>query len=600
MKNQASKKTDHEEQKNSTNATQSIQIREGLSIKEVSDQLKVKAKDMLTLLNSEGFAVGVNDPLSKNIAQSLSDTLELGINIISIEDEMKQYLESHQDEMEIRPPVVTIMGHVDHGKTTLLDALRESNLVEKESGGITQHVGAYVISHNDRFITFIDTPGHEAFTLLRARGAQVTDIVILVVAADDGVMPQTKEAISHAKAASVPFLVAINKIDKSGADVDRVKQQLSKEGLLVEDWGGDVVSVEISAKEKTNLNELLDMLLLLSDVIEIKANYKVSAQAVVLEARLDAQKGAIATLIIQNGILKKGDAFICGSAYGKVRALLDEKGKPIQGAKPSMPVEVLGFSEVPESGDIFQVVPSLETAKKISFIRQSQEKNSESIKPEHITLEQLFQKIEDGAVKELPLIIKGDVQGSVEVLSDILSNMISGDVKVKIVHATTGQITESDVLLASASDAIIIGYNTKAGQKILDLAKGEDVEIRTYDVIYKLTEDVKKALTGLLEPIIEEKYIGRAEIRKTFQIPRTGLIAGCYVLDGKITRNSEIKIIRNDEVIHQGKISSLKHIKENVNEVQKNYECGIGVDKFKDIQEGDIIEAFTIEKRSQT
>ena len=600
MKNEASKKTDHQEQKNSTNATQSIQIREGLSIKEVSDQLKVKAKDMLTLLNSEGFAVGVNDPLSKTIAQSLSDTLELGIKIISIEDEMKQYIESHRDEMEIRPPVVTIMGHVDHGKTTLLDALRESNLVEKESGGITQHVGAYIISHNDRFITFIDTPGHEAFTLLRARGAQVTDIVILVVAADDGVMPQTKEAISHAKAANVPFLVAINKIDKSGTDVDKVKQQLSKEGLLVEDWGGDVVSVEISAKEKTNLNELLDMLLLLSEVTEIKANYKVSAQAVVLEARLDAQKGAIATLIIQNGILKKGDAFICGSAYGKVRALLDEKGKPIQEARPSMPVEVLGFSEVPESGDIFQVVPSLETAKKISSIRQSKEIPSESIKPEHITLDQLFQKIEEGAVKELPLIIKGDVQGSVEVLSDILSNMISGDVKVKIVHATTGQITESDVLLASASDAIIIGYNTKASQKILDLAKEEDVEIRIYDIIYKLTEDVKKALTGLLEPIIEEKYMGRAEIRRTFQIPRIGLIAGCYVLDGIITRNAEIKIIRNDEVIHIGKISSLKHIKENVNEVQKNYECGIGVDKFKDIQEGDIIEAFTIEKRAQT
>jgi len=600
MKNEASKKTDHQEQKNSTNATQSIQIREGLSIKEVSDQLKVKAKDMLTLLNSEGFAVGVNDPLSKTIAQSLSDTLELGIKIISIEDEMKQYIESHRDEMEIRPPVVTIMGHVDHGKTTLLDALRESNLVEKESGGITQHIGAYIISHNDRFITFIDTPGHEAFTLLRARGAQVTDIVILVVAADDGVMPQTKEAISHAKAANVPFLVAINKIDKSGTDVDKVKQQLSKEGLLVEDWGGDVVSVEISAKEKTNLNELLDMLLLLSEVTEIKANYKVSAQAVVLEARLDAQKGAIATLIIQNGILKKGDAFICGSAYGKVRALLDEKGKPIQEARPSMPVEVLGFSEVPESGDIFQVVPSLETAKKISYIRQIKEIPSESIKPEHITLDQLFQKIEEGAVKELPLIIKGDVQGSVEVLSDILSNMISGDVKVKIVHATTGQITESDVLLASASDAIIIGYNTKASQKILDLAKEEDVEIRIYDIIYKLTEDVKKALTGLLEPIIEEKYMGRAEIRRTFQIPRIGLIAGCYVLDGIIKRNAEIKIIRNDEVIHIGKISSLKHIKENVNEVQKNYECGIGIDKFKDIQEGDIIEAFTIEKRAQT
>jgi len=600
MKNEARNKDEGQEQKNSTNSTQTIQIREGLSIKEVSDQLKVKAKDMLTLLNSEGFSVGVNDPLSKTIAQSLAETLELDIKIISIEDEMEQFLESHKDEMELRPPVVTIMGHVDHGKTTLLDALRESNLVEKESGGITQHIGAYVISHNERLITFVDTPGHEAFTQLRARGAQVTDIVILVVAADDGVMPQTKEAINHAKAAEVPILVAINKIDKAGADVEKTKQQLSKEGLLVEDWGGDVVSVEISAKEKTNLNELLDMLLLLSEMLEIKAHFKVDAQAVVLEARLDSQKGAVATLIIQNGILKKADAFVCGSAFGKVRALLDEKGKPIQEAKPSMPVEVLGFAEVPESGDIFQVIPSLEAAKKISLIRQSQEKTPEVSKPEHITLDQLFQKIEDGTVKELPLIIKGDVQGSVEVLSDILSNMISGDVKVKIVHAATGQITETDILLASASDAIIIGYNTKANQKILDFAKGEEVEIRTYNVIYQLTDDVKKALTGLLEPIIEEKYLGRAEIRKIFQIPRTGLIAGCYVLDGKITRNAEIKIIRNDEVIFKGKISSLKHVKENVTEVQKNYECGIGIEKFKEIQEGDIIEAFTIEKSFQS
>jgi translation initiation factor IF-2 len=595
MNNQASKK---KEQQESADASQTIQIREGLSIKEVSDQLKVKAKDMLTLLNSEGFSVGVNDPLSPTIAQSLSETLELDIKIISIEEEMKQILKSRQEEMEIRPPVVTIMGHVDHGKTTLLDALRESNLVGKESGGITQHIGAYVISHNNRLITFVDTPGHEAFTLLRARGARVTDIVVLVVAADDGVMPQTKEAISHAKAANVPLLVAINKIDKTGADVDKVKQQLSKEGLLVEDWGGDIVSVEISAKEKTNLTELLDMILLLSDVIEIKAHPTIDAQAVVLEARLDAQRGAVATIIIQNGVLKKGKAFVCGSSHGKVRAMLDENGKAIQEAKPSLPVEVLGFSDVPEAGDIFQVVPSLETAKKITQIRQSQVKTEETEKSEHITLDQLFQKIEDGDVKELPLIIKGDVQGSVEVLSDILSNLSTENVKVKIVHAATGQITESDVLLASASDAIIIGYNTKASQKILDFSQEEDVEIRTYDIIYKLTDDIKKALSGMLEPVIEEKYIGRAEIRRIFQIPRVGVIAGCYVLDGKITRKSDIKIIRNDEVIHKGKISSLKHIKENVTEVQKSYECGIGIDRFKDIQEGDIIEAFSTEKLS--
>jgi len=575
---------------------QKIQIREGLNIKEISDQLEVKAKDILTLLKRDGFSITGNDPLTQSIAQSLSDTLELEIEIISVEDEMRQRLESRSNELEVRPPVVTIMGHVDHGKTTLLDAFRESNLVGKESGGITQHIGAYIVTHNNHPITFVDTPGHEAFTQLRARGAKVTDIVILVVAADDGVMPQTKEAISHAKAADVPIIVAINKIDKANADIDKTKQQLSKEGLLVEDWGGDVVSVEVSATEKKNLEELLDMILLVSEVSEIKANPNGEAFGVVLEAHLDAKKGAVATVILQNGTLKQGDAFITGITHGKVRALLDEKGGVMKEAKPSMPVEILGFMDVPKSGDLFQVVQNIESAKKISQLRKSQTKDEASTSSEHLTLDQLFQKIEEGEVKELPLVIKGDVQGSVEVLSDILPNLSLEDVQVKIVHAATGHITESDVLLASASNAILIGYNVKANRKIQNLAKEENVETRTYNVIYQLTDHIKKALTGLLEPILKEKILGQAEVRKIFQIPRIGVIAGCYVQDGTITRNAEIKILRDNEIIHRGKISSLKHIKENVTEVKKNYECGIGIEKFMDIQEGDIIEAFIIEK----
>ncbi|MCJ7580592.1 MAG: translation initiation factor IF-2, partial [Candidatus Aminicenantes bacterium] len=421
-------------------------------------------------------------------------------------------------------------------------------------------------------------------------------IVILVVAADDGVMPQTKEAISHAKAAGVPIIVAINKVDKANADVDKTKQQLSKEGLLVEDWGGEVVCVEVSATEKKNLKELLDMILLVSEINEIKANPNGEAQGVVLEARLDGKKGAIATVIIQNGTLKQGDAFITGVTHGKVRALFDEKGEVMKEAKPSIPVEILGFMDVPEAGDIFQVVKNIESAKKISQLRKSQTKDESSVSSDHLTLDELFQKIEEGEVKELPLVIKGDVQGSIEVLSDILPNLSLDEVQVKIVHAATGNITESDVLLASASNAILIGYNVKANQKIQDLAKKENIEIRTYSVIYQLTDHIKKALTGLLDPILKEKSLGRAEIRKIFQIPRIGVIAGSYVQEGTITRNAQIRILRDNVSIHQGKISSLKHIKENVTEVKKNYECGIGIDKFMDIQEGDIIEAFIVVK----
>jgi len=408
-------------------------------------------------------------------------------------------------------------------------------------------------------------------------------------------MPQTREAVNHAKAANVPIIVAINKIDKSGADPDKTKQQLSKEGLLVEDWGGKVISVDISAKEKKNITDLLEMILLLSDVTEIKANPKVKAQGVVLEARLDAKKGPIATVIIQHGILKQGDAFISGTTYGKAKALFDENRKLLKQAEPSMPIEILGFVDVPTAGDLLQVVKDLEIAKRITQHRQTRTRKEEPARPSHMTLDQLFKQIEDDSFKELSLIIKADVQGSVEVLKDILPNLSTDKVGIKITHAATGNVSESDVLLASASGSIIIGYNIKPNQKILDLAKEEGVEIRTYNVIYTLTDDIKKALVGLLEPVKREKYLGRAEIRRVFNIPRIGQIAGCYVQDGKITRNAHFRIIRNDDVIHQGRISSLKHLKENVNEVKKNFECGIGLEKFKDIQEGDIIEAFEIE-----
>jgi len=409
-------------------------------------------------------------------------------------------------------------------------------------------------------------------------------------------MPQTKEAINHAKAAGVPIIVAINKIDKPEADLDKVKQQLSKEGLLIEEWGGDTISVDVSAAEKTNIDELLEMILLLSEVLEIKANLKVKALGIILEAHLNSNKGPVATVILQHGILKQGDAFISGSCYGKVRALFDENRKMLKSADPSLPVEILGFSDVPSSGDFFHVVEDLETLKKISQYRLSKGEKKETARPEHLTLDQLFKKIEEGELKELPLIVKADVHGSVEVLADILPNLSSDKIKINTIHSATGKINERDVLLASASNAIIIGYNIKPDQKILGLARDENVEIRSYNVIYQLIEDIKKSMAGLIEPVIQETYLGRAEIKKVYSIPRVGVIAGCQVIDGIITRNSQIRLIRNDEVIHQGRISSLRHLKENVTEIKKDYECGIGLDKFKEIQEGDIIESFITEK----
>ena len=571
-------------------------LREGMTLRDAAERIGLKPKDLINKLSSKGGSQEQNDLVDEAAAAAVGRALEADVEFLGYEQDLRRRAEAKAADLLARPPVVTIMGHVDHGKTTLLDAIRSSNLVDKESGGITQHIGAYRVLFNNRPITFVDTPGHEAFTQLRARGAKVTDIVILVVAADDGVMPQTKEAISHAKAANVPIIVAINKIDKPEANVDRVKQQLSKEGLLVEDWGGQTISVEVSAKEKKNLADLLEMIILLADVIEVKANPRVEAQGVVLEARLNPKKGPIATVIIQHGVLTAGAAFISGTTHGKVRALFDEHGKPLKRAEPAMPVEVLGFTDVPTAGDLFQVVPDIETAKKIIAYRLSKVIKEEPVRPERITLDELFKKIEQGAARELPLILRADVQGSVEVLRDALPPLSSDEIKIRIIHAGTGNITESDVLLASASNAVIIGYNIKPSPKILEMAKRENVEIRSYDIIYRLTEDILKALAGMLEPVAKEVYLGRAEVRRIFQIPKVGSIAGSYVQDGKMVRNALVRVMRGQQTVQEGRITSLKRIKENVTEVAKGLECGIGLDKSKDIQEGDIIVAYLIEK----
>lgn len=571
-------------------------LREGTTIKELADILEIKGRDLLDKLAAKRLELSMNDIITPDLTKSLSRVISRDIEIISAEENIRRRIQNEKDKLVTRPPVVTIMGHVDHGKTTLLDAIRKSNLVGRESGGITQHIGAYQITIENKKITFIDTPGHEAFTQLRARGAKLTDIVILVVAADDGLMPQTKEAIQHARASGVPIMVAINKIDKANANIDRVKQQLSKEELLTEDWGGETISVEISATEKTNLAELLEMIVLLSDMEEIKGHPGVPAQGVVLEARLDTSKGPVGTVIVQNGVLKRGDVFISGTTVGKVKALFDEKGKGANEAGLSTPIEIMGFTDVPVAGELIQVLPDMELAKRIVDYRKSQKKErEESGTSERMTLDQLFKNIEEGETKELHLIVKTDVHGSAEVLEDILPNLSTDEVKVNLVACSTGKITESDINLATTTEAIIIGYNTKPSKKTADLAKKEGIEIRVYNVIYELIDDIKLALKGMLEPVEKEIYLGKAQVKRTFGISKVGLIAGCLVKDGKIVRNAKAKVIRNGNVIHEGKISSLKHLKENVAEIKKDYECGIGIQNFNDIQPGDVIEAFSTE-----
>jgi translation initiation factor IF-2 len=487
------------------------------------------------------------------------------------------------------------MGHVDHGKTSLLDAIRKSRVTESEHGGITQHIGAYQVKVKERRVTFLDTPGHEAFTLMRARGARVTDIVVLVVAADDGVMPQTIESINHTRAAKVPFVVAINKIDKPGVNVERVKRELSEQGLLAEDWGGETVTVEVSAKTGKNLDLLLEMIALVADLQSLKADPNLPASGVVLEAKIDKGRGNVATVLVQNGTLKVGDNFVAGAVYGKVRAMFDELSEAVKEAGPSTPVEVLGLQGLPLAGDSFQCVDD-EKARQVSQYRQEKLRETAMAKTSRLTLDQLHRQLAEGETKEVAIVLKCDVQGSQEALTEMLSKLSTDKVKVRILHSSVGAITETDVLLAAASNAIIVGFNVRPERKAAELAAREKVDIRLHTIIYNVVDEIKRAMTGMLEPIIKETRLGSAEVRNTFRVPKVGTIAGCYVTDGKITRSAQLRLLRDNVVIYEGKIASLKRFKDDVSEVTRGYECGIGIQNFNDLKIGDIIEAFVTER----
>lgn len=591
--------------------TRSITITEGISVKDLAEKLEIRAKDLIARLLARGVFATINQTLDEELARDMARQFGADTSVISFEDQIQQELESQalaaNDEAVFnevtRPPVVTIMGHVDHGKTSLLDAIRETNVAEGEAGGITQHIGAYKVRITDenspalgREIVFLDTPGHEAFTRMRARGAKVTDIVVLVVAADDGVMPQTLEAIDHAKAAKVPLIVAVNKIDKADALPDRVKKQLADRGLVPEDWGGETVFVDVSAKKRTNLNLLLEMICLVADLQNLKATPERLASGVVLEAKLDRGRGPVATVLVENGTLNVGENFVVGNVFGKVRAMFDDRGRALESAPPSSPVEILGLEGLPQAGDQFVVVSDREKAREVSEYREMKAREAQLAKSSRVSLEGLAEQIKQAGVKELAIILKADVGGSVEVISDLLNRLSNDKVKVNVMRASVGAITESDVLLASASNAIIIGFNVRPERKAQEMAEQEKVEIRLHSIIYELQDEMKKAMTGMLEPTIKETYLGRAEVRDTFRIPKVGTVAGCYVQDGTIKRDAEVRLLRDNVVVFKGKISSLKRFKDDAREVTNGMECGIAIQNYNDIKVGDVIEAFVTEK----
>jgi translation initiation factor IF-2 len=573
-------------------------ISEGVTVKELAEKMGRKAKDIITRLLARGIMATMNQPLDTKMAQEICRELGFDAKVVSFEEEVatEEAKESVPGDLRGRDPVVTIMGHVDHGKTSLLDAVRSSNIVAGEAGGITQHIGAYHIRHKARGITFIDTPGHEAFTMMRARGARVTDIVVLVVAADDGIMPQTVEAMDHARAAGVPLVVAINKIDKPGANLDRVKKQLADHNLLTEDWGGKTVAVPISAKQKQGIDELLEMILLVADLGELKADPGSYAAGTILESRLDKSRGAVATALVQRGTLRVGDPFIAGAVHGKVRALYDDRGHRVKEAGPSIPVEVLGLEGVPKAGDPFQVLEEEWRVRQIGAFRQQKLRQEAMAKSSRLTLDHLYQQITEGNVRELPLVVKADVQGSVEALTKTLNDLPSDKVKTRVIHAGSGAITETDVLLASASNAIIIGYNVRPDRSAQELADKEKVDLRLHSVIYDITNEIRNAMVGLLEPESKEVYLGRAEVRQLFKVPKIGTVAGCSVIDGKIARSADVRLLRDNVVIFTGRILSLRRFKDDASEVAKGYECGIGLANFNDVKIGDVIEAFKVEK----
>jgi translation initiation factor IF-2 len=582
--------------------TRTITLAEGMTVKDLADKLDVRVKDVLAKLLMKRMMMTINSTMDIEVAKDLAREFGADIEMRSFEQELvsAEGEDTTPEDRKQRAPVVTVMGHVDHGKTSLLDSIRETRVAEREAGGITQHIGAYHVDVGDgRSIVFLDTPGHEAFTLMRARGAKVTDVVVLVVAADDGVMPQTREAIDHAKAANVPIVVAINKIDKPGANPDNVKRELAELNLVPEDWGGQTVMVPVSAKKKQNLDQLLEMILLSTDILELKANPKRSASGTVLEAKLDRGRGPVATVLVQDGTLSVGDNFIAGPVVGKVRALIDDRGKPVKSAGPSTPVEVLGLTSLPQPGDPFQTVADAAKARQIATFRQTQAKERAlGAKGGRLTLESLKEQIAEGGVKELPLIVKADVQGSAEVLADTLAKLADEKVKIRIIRSGVGAINESDVLLASASNAIIIGFNVRPDRNAQDVAEKEQVDIRLHSVIYNVTEEMQKAMTGMLDPTFKEVRLGAAEVREVFKVPKIGAIAGCMVTDGRITRAGETqaRLLRDNVVIHEGKIGSLRRFKDDVSEVKTGFECGIGLANYNDIKVGDVIEVFKMER----
>lgn len=577
-----------------------VTITEGITVRELAEKLDIRAKELLKNLLDRGVFASINQALDIQTATSLAEAFSGIVQVVSFEEQMAHEDVSKDDKSERltpRAPVVTVMGHVDHGKTSLLDAIRSTDVAGGESGGITQHIGASDVHIDGKRIVFIDTPGHEAFTRMRARGAKVTDIVVLVVGADDGVMPQTEEAIDHARAAKVPIIVALNKIDKPDAQPERVKRQLADHGLMPEDWGGDTVMVEVSAKTKKNIERLLEMILLVGDLRELKSNPAASASGTVLESRVDKGRGPVATVLVQNGTLSVGDVFICGAVYGKVRALYDDRGQPVKSAGPSTPVEVLGLQGIPDAGDQFYVADEAK-ARHIVEYRQSKLREATLAKSasSRLTLDQLHEQLKAGEVKDLPIVIKGDVQGSVEVLGEMLPKLSNDQVKLKIIHASVGAVSETDVLLASASSAIIIAFNVRPERKASDLAQQEGVDIRLHTIIYEVVDEIKKAMAGLLTPVIKEQYLGRAEVRNTFRVKGVGMIAGSHIQDGIVKRDAEVRVLRDNVVVYTGRISSLRRFKDDVNEVRAGFECGISISNFADVKVGDILECFAMER----
>ena len=585
--------------------TKLITLAEGMSVRDLADKLEVKVKDVLKRLIDRRMMMTINSTLDAETAQTIARDFGAEVLMRSFEEEIIEVEgeASKPEDLATRAPVVTVMGHVDHGKTSLLDAIRETKVAEREAGGITQHIGAYSVEINGRRVVFLDTPGHEAFTMMRARGARVTDIVVLVVAADDGVMPQTREAIDHAKAANVPIVVAINKIDKADANAERVKRELSDLGLMPEEWGGTTVTVEVSARQRKNLDQLLEMILLVADLADLKANAGRNAQGTVLESKLDRGRGPVASVLVQDGTLNEGDLFIAGTVDGKVRALFDHLGRKVKKAGPATPVEVLGLSSLPAPGDTFQVIDDPIKARQVIAYRQAQAKEKAlGSKGGRLTLESLQQQMAEGGMKELSIIIKADVQGSAEVLADTLTKLSDDKVKIRIIHTGVGAINESDVLLATASNAIIIGFNVRPDRNAAETAEREKVDIRQHSIIYNVTDEMKKAMTGLLEPTVKETRLGSAEVRQIFKTPKVGTVAGCMVLDGRIARagDAQARLIRDNVVVWHGKMASLRRFKDDVSEVKAGLECGISLERFNDVKVGDVIEVFTVERVAQT